>query len=238
MKTAIRTRLFALQDPGYRAFHSALIPTVAKERVIGVRVPELRKLARTLSSAEAEAFLCSLPHRYYEEDNLHAILLSSVGDFSGAIRGVDAFLPYVDNWATCDMLSPAVFRTRRTELLPWIDTLLASAHPYTVRFGIDMLMTHFLDTDFTPGILRRVAAVRSDEYYVTMAAAWFFATALAKQYPSTVPSLAENRLSDTLHRRTIQKAVESRRIPPERKAYLKTLRRGRCDEPKTKKRYC
>ena len=224
--TDIQKRLFALQDSVYRDFQSKLMPTVDRECVIGVRVPALRALAKELrGSAEAEEFLRTLPHKYYEENNLHAFLLALGKDFAETQRAVDAFLPYIDNWATCDSLTPKVFAKHRAELLPWIDSLLASGMTYPTRYGIDLLMSHFLDEDFSPAYPEKVAAVRSEEYYVNMMIAWYFATALAKQYDSVLPYLTEQRLPLWTHNKAIQKAVESYRITPEQKAYLRTLRR-------------
>ncbi len=178
----IPERLFALQDLKYREFLSALIPTVPKERVIGVRTPALRQLAKEFSGrGDAGEFLAALPNRYFDEDQLHAFLISLNKDHGAALAAVDAFLPYVDNWATCDQLSPAAFRSRPPELLAAVDRWLASEHTYTARFGIGMLMQHYLDAGFQPEYLSRVAALRSEEYYINMMIAWYFATALAKQ---------------------------------------------------------
>lgn len=220
----ITRQLFALQDEQYRRFHGSLMPDYAPERIIGVRVPALRGLAKSLDGALADEFLRELPHRYYEENNLHAFLLERIRDFPTSLAATERFLPFVDNWATCDALNPRTFAAHRTELLPEIDRWLASAHIYTVRFGIVQLMRHYLDDAFTPQISERVAALRSEEYYIQMAAAWFFATALAKRYDATLPYLTERRLPDRTHNKTIQKAIESYRVTPEQKAYLRTLR--------------
>lgn len=222
----IREKLFALQDLGYRDFTAKLTPTVAPETIIGVRTPDLRRLARSLKgSPQAAVFLQTLPHHWYEENNLHGFLIETLKDFDQTIAALDAFLPYVDNWATCDLMRPKIFAKHlprlREEILRW----LASAHPYTVRFGLEMLMTFFLDDAFAPEYLDWAAQVDWDEYYVNMMVAWFFATALAKQYPAALPYVQEGRLGPWVHNKTIQKAVESRRITPEQKAYLKTLRK-------------
>lgn len=223
--TAIQTQLFALRDEGYRDFHARLMPTVDKARIIGVRTPALRALARELyGTAEAEDFLRALPHEYYEENNLHARLIMCGRDFDAVLAQTEAFLPFVDNWATCDGLSPKVFARHRAALLPCIDRWLTSDHVYTVRFGIKMLMEHFLCEDFSPVFLEKVAAVRSEEYYVNMMCAWYFATALAKQYGQALPYLTEQRLPRWTHNKTIQKAVESYRITPEQKEFLRALR--------------
>jgi len=222
---SLQTRLKQLADPGYRAFQSPLIPTVASERVLGVRAPQLRALAKELAgSPQAEAFLEELPHRYYDEDNLHAFLLGQEWDFARCIARVNAFLPYVDNWATCDSLRPPCFAAHRAALLAQIPAWLQAAHPYTVRFGIEMLMVHFLEEDFHPDYPAWVAGIASEEYYVNMMIAWYFATALAKQYDAVLPYLENRVLSPWIHNKTIQKAVESYRISPDRKQYLKSLR--------------
>lgn len=221
----IRQRLFDLQDLKYRDFQCRLMPTVPKERVIGVRTPELRKLAKQISGTdEAAAFLSVLPHTYYDEYNLHGFLISECRAYSEAVEEVDAFLPYIDNWATCDLLAPKVFGKHRAELWNKIPDWLRSGETYTVRFGLEMLMSHYLDGDFRPEALERAAAVRSAEYYVNMMIAWLFATALAKQWEAALPYLAEKRLDTWTHGKTIQKAVESYRITDEQKAYLRTLK--------------
>lgn len=221
----IRARLFALQDEGYRAFHSRLMPTVPPETVIGVRVPALRRLAKRLAGTpQAEAFLQELPHIYYEENNLHAFLLESIRDYDAALAATEKFLPYIDNWATCDSFCPKVFAKHKEELLPVLRRWMASDHPYTVRYGMEMLMRYYLDEDFRPEHLAWAAAVHSGEYYINMMRAWYFATALAKQPEAALPWLTARRLDVWTHNKTIQKAVESSRIPAETKAFLRTLR--------------
>lgn len=219
----ITQELFRLQDVSYKEFHSRLMPTVDAARVIGVRTPQLRVFAKGLG-AEAEPFLEAMPHVYYEENNLHAFLLNEMADFEECLARVEAFLPYVDNWATCDGLRPKCFRRNRQRLLPAIRRWLASSHPYTVRFGIEMLMVHFLDEDFFPEALNWVAAIRSEEYYVRMMVAWYFATALAKQWEAALPHL--DALGEWERRKTVQKAVESYRITPQQKEYLKGVKNG------------
>ena len=217
--------LFALQDPAYRAFHARLIPGVAWERVIGVRVPALRRYAAVFAKTpQAAEFLRELPHDYYEENNLHALLLMRRKDFDAVLSALETFLPQVDNWATCDLLRPACFAAHKEELLPPVRRWLASPHPYTVRFGIEMLMTHYLRADFSPEYPAWVAAVQSEHYYVRMMQAWYFATALAWRWQETLPYLTERRLSPWVHTKTIQKAVESYRISPQQKQQLKALR--------------
>ena len=223
--TDIQNLLFDRQDLTYRDFQSKLMPTVDPETVIGVRMPALRKLAKELAGTPAaEAFLRQLPHRYYEENNLHGLLISAIPDYDGAVAALEAFLPHVDNWATCDLLSPKAFRKHPAELPDQIRCWTADAHPYTVRFGLGMLMSFYLDGEFRPEYLDLAAGVRWEAYYVKMMVAWYFATALAKQYDAALPYLEQRRLDRWTHNKTIQKAVESYRITPEQKAYLRSLR--------------
>lgn len=224
----IRAALFCLQDEAYRDFQSALMPTVSKERVIGVRTPKLRKLAKQFgASLDAPLFLESLPHQYYEENNLHGLLIGQEKQFDKALARVDAFLPFVDNWATCDMLSPGVFAKNLPALLPHIRRWLQSEQVYTVRFALNMLLRYYLDDAFRPEYLEWAAAVRREEYYLQMMVAWYFATALAKQYDAAVIYLQQGKLPLWVHNKTIQKARESRRISPAQKEYLNTLRKKR-----------
>ena len=221
----IRAGLYRLRDEQYRDFQAKLIPTIAPETMIGVRTPALRAYARQLSKrADVGAFLDALPHASFDENQLHAFILCEIKDFERCVSEVERFLPWVDNWATCDQLSPKVFGKQRAALLPWIRAWLDSGRTYSVRFGIGMLMQHFLDADFDPAYPAWVAEIRSEEYYINMMRAWYFATALAKQYDAVLPYLRERKLDDWTHSRTIQKAVESCRITDEQKAYLKTLR--------------
>lgn len=222
----IQERLFALQDKAYADFHSRLIPGIPRESIIGVRVPAVRGLAREYkNTTEGEAFLRELPHRYYDENMLHGLLLSEMKDYKSCLMGVEAFLPYVDNWAVCDLMSPKVFKKHKENLLVKIREWVSSEAVYTCRFGIGMLMAHYLEEDFLPEYLEIPAAVRSEEYYVNMMIAWFFATALAKQWEAALPYLQQNRLDAWVHNKTIQKARESNRITTEQKQYLRTLRR-------------
>lgn len=226
IRKEILQRIFTLQDLQYRDFQAKLMPTVDKSTIIGVRTPELKKLAKEFGKREdVGAFLDELPHTYYDENNLHGFLLCEDKDFDRVIARIDAFLPYVNNWATCDLLSPKVFKKHKAALLPHIRRWLASDKVYTIRFGIETLMSHYLDADFAPEYLDWVAAVESEEYYVNMMIAWYFATALAKQYDAALPILLEQRLAPWTHNKTIQKAIESYRITDEQKAYLRTLKR-------------
>ena len=221
----IRQQLFAMQDTDYREFQVKLIPTVDPEKVIGVRTPQLRKFAKELSrDPDAESFLEDLPHEYFDENQLHAFLISELKNFDICIFQTERFLPQIDNWATCDQLSPKCFRKRRPELISPIREWIASRETYTIRFGIGMLMAHFLDEGFDPAYPELVASVRSEEYYVNMMIAWYFATALAKQYEAALPWLKSRRLDRWTHNKTIQKAIESDRLPEDRKAYLRGLR--------------
>lgn len=221
----IREELFRLQDEKYRDFQSGLIPSVPVDTVIGVRTPELRRYARLLLKREyITVFLNDLPHGYFEENQLHSFIISEIKDYGQCMEQVVRFLPYVDNWATCDQLSPKVFGKHRSELLEKIRVWICSDETYTIRFGLGMLMRHFLDDSFDPAYLDMAAGVRSEEYYVNMMTAWFFATALAKQYDAAVPYIEEHRLDKWTHNKTIQKAVESYRITPEQKEYLRSLK--------------
>ena len=221
----IQKFLFSMQDEKYRNFQKNLIPTVGPDRIIGVRTPDLRKFAgQLIKEGSADAFLEELPHRYFDEDQLHAFILSEMKEYDRCIAAVNRFLPYVDNWATCDQMSPKVFKKHRTDLLVHIREWLNSGEVYTIRFAIGMLMQHYLDEDFDPAYPELVSQIRSDEYYINMMIAWYFATALAKQYDAVLPYLTEHRLDQWTHNKTIQKAIESYRITDEQKANLKELR--------------
>ena len=222
----LQQNLFGMRDAAYAAFIAKLTPGFPPSHFIGVRVPLLRTIARSFAKKEAasQRFLSHLPHSYYEEDMLHGMLISLVKDYDRCLDLIDRFLPYVDNWAVCDTLSPKVFAKHKAQLLENILRWSSSSHTYTCRFGLRMLMTHFLDDSFSADFLEIPAAIRSEEYYVKMMVAWFFATALAKQWEATLPYLENRQLDPWTHRKTIQKAIESYRIPPERKDYLRTLR--------------
>ena len=224
MRYTIRKELFSLADEEYKAFTCPLVPNVPPERVIGVRTPALRALAvRIDKSGSREAYLDLLPHYYQEENNLHGMLIERIGDYPVCIARLDEFLPHVDNWATCDLIRPRCFKNHRAELIGDIRRWINAGDCYIVRFGLEMLMTHFLDGDFKPEYLSLVASVISDEYYINMMVAWYFATALAKQWDSAVIFLEEKRLPLWTHNKTIRKAIESCRISPEKKEYLRGL---------------
>ena len=224
----IVAELFRLQDKKYAEMQTRIIPTVQPDRIIGVRTPELRTFAGKLYRDEGkDSFLQSLPHRYFDEDQLHAFLISLEKDFDKCVRETERFLPFIDNWATCDQLSPKAFGKEPEKLLPYIRKWIGSDRVYTVRFAVGMLMQHFLDRRFSPVYTDMVAALRSEEYYINMMIAWYFATALAKQYDSVLPYLEGKKLDDWTHNKAIQKCVESNRITSEQKVYLKTLKTGR-----------
>ena len=217
--------LFQLQDKGYRDFQSKLIPTIPVETIIGVRIPVIRKLAKEYEKdPKSVEFLKQLPHTYYDENILHALLVAEIKDYEVCVKEVERFLPYVDNWAVCDIFSPKVFRKNKDKLIDKIREWTASGHPYTCRFGMEMLMTHFLDEDFRVEYLEIPATVHSEEYYVNMMIAWFYATALAKQWDAAVGYIEKKCLDPWTHNKTIQKARESYRITREQKEYLKTLK--------------
>lgn len=221
----IQEQLFELQDLEYKAFHSRLMPTISPETIIGVRTPALRKFAKEIAKYNvAEAFIKELPHRYYEENNLHGFLIEGIKDFDKCLTEVDRFLPFVDNWATCDMMRPKVFKKNPEALLPKIREWMTSGETYTVRYGIGMLMTYFLEDNFDVKYADAVAAVESEEYYVQMMVAWYFATALAKQWDAVIPYIEKGRLERWTHNKAIQKAIESYRITPEQKVYLRGLK--------------
>ena len=221
----IQKRLFELQDKDYALFQSRLVPDIDSELIIGVRVPTLRKFAKELKKNQGcEDFLKELPHKYYDENMLHGILISEMKDYIGCIERLNEFLPYIDNWAVCDTLSPKVFKKNKDTLLEEICTWSKSKKTYTCRFGIGMLMSHFLDEDFNKEYLQLPAGIKSKEYYVNMMLAWFFATALAKQWESTLTLFEEEKLDVWVHNKAIQKAKESYRIDADKKAYLSSLK--------------
>lgn len=229
----IQQHLFALQDKEYAAFQAKLTPGVPVESFIGVRVPDARALAKTLTKeaktsderrTEIDAFLTALPHQYYDENMLHGLLIAEIKDFNTCVAATEQFLPHIDNWAVCDILSPKNFARHKDELLPKIREWSASDHTYTCRFGLEMLMTHFLDDKFRPELLKIPANARSEEYYVRMMVAWFFATALAKQWDATLPYIEQQSLAPWTHNKTIQKARESYRITAEQKELLQRLK--------------
>ena len=225
MSKNIQSLLFAKQDIKYRDFQAPLFPNIDKERMIGVRTPELKKLAKELFGSElANKFIETLPHQYFDENQLHAFLISLIKDYKTCLKEVERFLPYIDNWGTCDQLSPKVFAKHKEELVVDIKRWIKSKHTYTVRFAIGMLLGLYLDESFKEDYLELVSGIKSEEYYINMMIAWYFATALAKQYDSTIKYIEDNQLDPWVHNKTIQKAVESYRITNEQKAFLKSLK--------------
>ena len=219
-------QLKEFQDTDYRSFQIKLMPSVSPQSIIGVRTPDLRMMTRALAGTPmAEEYLSELPHEYFEENQVHAFLISEEKDFGKCIELLEEFLPFIDNWATCDQLSPKVFKKHKKELVPYIYKWIDSGVTYTMRFGIGMLMEHFLGDDFSTEYLDKVAEIRTDKYYVNMMTAWFFATALSKQWDATLPYIQNERLDDWTHNRTIQKAKESTRLTGGQKEFLQRLKK-------------
>lgn len=226
IEKTVYERLFALRDEKFREFHRKLIPNVPESTIIGVRTPDIRALAKEMKKdGSAAEYIKILPHKYYEEYNLHGAIISDMRDYDMCVSELGRFLPYVDNWATCDLMRPVSFKKHKNELIAAIDGYLKSDHVYTVRFGMEMLMTYYLDEDFKPEYLQKVSAIHSDEYYLNMMQAWYFATALAKQYEYAIPYLENNVLGRDAHNMTVSKCRDSFRISAERKAYIKSLKR-------------
>lgn len=224
-KESIREDLFAMQDQAYRDFHARLMPTVSYERIIGIRVPRLRAYAKKIANTEsATLFLYDLPHFYYEENNLHAFLIERIGSYEDTVAALDRFLPYIDNWATCDGMRPKVFARHLTDLYPTVRKWIASERPYTVRYGVGMLCSYYLGDAFSPEHLALAASIESEEYYVKMMVAWYFATALARQYDAALPYVTQKCLDPMTHRMTVRKAIESRKIGEETKKMLREER--------------
>lgn len=221
----IKDELMKLQDLKYRDMQIKIIPSVEADAIIGVRTPELRKLAKQFAKREdVSEFLQNLPHQYFDEDQLHAFIISEMKDYDACMTELERFLPYVNNWATSDQMSPKVFKKNRKDLLKHVNKWIKSKKTYTIRYGVGMLMEHFLDEDFDPKYPEMVSKLRSEEYYVNMMIAWYFATALAKQYDAVLPYIEEKKLDVWTHNKAIQKSVESYRITPEQKEYLKSLK--------------
>ena len=222
---SIKEELFSFQDKEYRDFQKKLIPTIYQENVIGVRTPILRKFAKSLvKENKYKSFLEDLPHKYFDENQLHAFIISKIKNYDECISYINIFLPYIDNWATCDQMSPKIFKKNKKKLLNQIKIWIKSKDTYTIRFSIGMLMNHFLDEDYNPKYLEMVSKIKSDEYYINMMVAWYFATALAKQYDDTISYIENNKLDKWTHNKTIQKAIESYRITEEQKDYLRKLK--------------
>ena len=223
----ITEKLFELQDTEYKLFHQKLMPTVSPDTVIGIRIPLLRSLAKEIDkNSLSEEYMKNLPHKYYEENNLHAFLIEKIKDFDKCIEETEKFLPFVDNWATCDSFRPKCFKNNTDKLLPHIENWLSSSHTYTVRFAIEALMLYYLDEHFDMKYPERISLIRSDEYYINMMIAWYFEAALLKQYKKILPFLTENKLPVWIHNKIIQKCIESHCFTKEQKEYLKTLKKS------------
>lgn len=225
VQKGVRQELFELQDLKYRDFHAKLIPTMEKEKIIGVRTPALRGFAKKFGKREeAKLFIKKLPNKYYEENNLHGLLIEQIKDYDECLAELKRFLPFIDNWATCDMLAFRVVKKHLDVFVEEIYKFMESEHTYTIRFGISMLMKYYLEDEFKIEYPNKVADIYSEEYYVNMMRAWYFATALAKQYEQIIPFVEKKRLDVWTHNKTIQKAIESYRITDEQKTYLRTLK--------------
>ena len=223
---SVYERLISVQDKDYKEFQSKLVPNIDRNTIIGVRTPDMRKIAKEINGTEeARKFLSELPHKYYEENLVHFFLVAMIKDFDECVSEVETFLPYVDCWPVCDQASPAVFKKNHDKLIPLVKKWIKSKHTYTSRFGIRVLMNEFLNEDFKEEYLELVANKKGEDYYLKMMIAWYFATALAKQYDASIKYIENNKLDSWIHNKTIQKAIESFRVSDEHKEYLKTLRR-------------
>ena len=224
ISSEIEVLLKKQSDLAYANFHSRLMPTIDKSLIIGVRTPKVRELAKQLKNhPNIKEFLRDLPHKYYEQNNLHAFIIEQIANYDNCVSEVNSFLPYVNNWATCDSMRPKCFAKNRKKLIKQIKLWLKSSHPYTVRFGIEMLMVHFLEGDFKPEYLKWVSEIKSDEYYVNMMCAWYFATALCKQWNDAIKYFEQGALPRSVFKKAVQKAIESFRITAEQKQYLRSL---------------
>lgn len=222
MPTKIQTDLFSMRDEKFARFNASLIPNIKPQNIIGVRTPDLRKYAKTIQNPDK--FLDTLPHKYFEENQIHAFILSDIREFKKCVNLVDRFLPYIDNWATCDQLIPKIF-TKNTDLvLPYIKKWIKSNHTYTVRFAIGLLMRFYLGEKFNTSYADMVIKIKSNEYYINMMRAWYFATALAKNWDDVICIIENKKLDAWTHNKTIQKAIESYRITPQQKQYLMKLK--------------
>ena len=223
----IQKELFSFRDEVYKAFNKKLVPNVDEKTMIGIRTPVLRSFAKNFFKSypdKAEAFMKVLPHTYFEENNLHAFFIEQIRDFETCLAKTEAFLPFIDNWETCDLFSPPVFKKHPDAVYQRILVWLKSQHCYTVRYAIGLLLSNYLDAEFKTEMLELAASVESDEYYIKMMVAWYFSFALIKQYDAAIPYIQNRRLEPFTHAKAIQKAIESTRIPAETKAYLKTLK--------------
>lgn len=225
IREKVRKALFEAQDEAYQSFHAKLIPTVNPKTIIGVRAPQMKALAKEIASWEgSDLFLQDLPHAYFDENALHMRMISNLKDYDLCMDHIRAFLPYVDNWAVCDVPLPKVFKKQKQRTKDFAMECIAAQRPYSVRYGVNILMGMFLDEDFDESHLEAISGITEEDYYVKMGVAWYFATALAKQYEATIPYVEQHRLEEWIHKKTIQKAVESYRISEEKKVYLRTLK--------------
>ena len=222
---SVYERLLSYQDKTYKEFQSKLVPNIDKETIIGVRTPQIRSIVKEIfGTEEANIFLKTLPHQYYEENLVHIFLVSKIKDYDECVKEIERFLPYIDCWPVCDQATPLVFKKNHDKLLPYIKKWIKSNKVYTARFGIRMLMNEFLNDDFKEEYLELVSSKKGEDYYLKMMIAWFFATALAKQYNATIKYIENKCLDPWIHKKTIQKAIESYRVSDEHKEYLKTFR--------------
>ena len=218
-------KLMKVKDDKYKEFQAKLVPNISSDTIIGIRTPDMRNIAKELFiSGEYETFLNDLPHKYYEENLIHFFIISMIKDFDTCIKEVEKFLPYVDCWPVSDQASPKSFKKNHDKLLPYIKKWIKSKHIYTARFGIRMLMNEYLGEDFKEEYLEMVSSVKGDEYYLKMMVAWYFATALAKRYDETIPYIENHKLDEWIHKKAIQKAIESFRVTDEHKEYLRKLK--------------
>ena len=221
----ITDKLMKLKDAKYQEFQSKLVPNIDKNKILGIKTPDLRMLAKEMALSDMkEEFLKELPHQYYDEDLIHFFVISLEKDFNKTIEYVETFLPYVNCWPVSDQATPKAFKKHHQELLPYIKKWILSSHVYTARFGMRMLMNEFLDDDFKEEYLELVASKKGEDYYLKMMVAWYFATALCKQYDASIKYIEEHRLDDWVHKKTIQKAIESFRVTEEHKEYLRSLK--------------
>ena len=221
----LKQKLFEFKDDKYKEFQEKLVPNIPKESIIGVRTPDLRNIAKEIfKSGDYDSFLNDLPHKYYEENLVHIFIISLIKDFDKCVIEIEKFLPYMDCWPVTDQATPKVFKKNHETLLPYVKKWIKSKHIYTSRFGIRMLMNEYLDKDFKNEYLELVASIKSDDYYLKMMIAWYFATALAKRYDESIPFFENRKLDPWIHKKAIQKAIESFRVSDSHKEYLKKLK--------------
>ena len=222
---SVYERLLEFKDDKYRDFQSALVPNISKDTILGVRTPDMRNIAKAVfGTDEGKKFLKKLPHKYYEENLVHFFMIAMIKDFDECVKETERFLPYIDCWPVCDQSSPKVFKKNHEKLLPLVKKWIDSDHVYTSRFGMRMLMNEYLGDDFKCEYLTWVSSKKGEDYYLKMMVAWYFATALAKQYDATIHVFEKHELDEWCHKKAIQKAIESFRVSDEHKEYLKSLK--------------